>query len=163
MQNPDRDYTKEYDKLEKDYNKFYQIEVETIKLYYIYINEYNEIYNIKYENEMLDNTYLTNERLLYLIKNNQYNLLNKHKLVNLLQYNIELEQADLKNFLLDKIQCNYLKSLPALNTIKFNKSIKILQDLNSVIFIYKVLSPSHNTTKKIILKPNNTKTKTRRK
>ena len=161
MASLDISYINEFDNLEKDYDNFYAIEVTTVKLFFIYINKNNEIYHIKSENETLNNTYLTNERLLYLIKNNQYNLLNKHKLVSLLQFNIDLEHTDLKKFVLNEIEPNYLKSLKIIDTIKFNNSIKSLQDINSMFFIYTNIDSTYNTTKKIMLKP--TKSKTRRK
>jgi hypothetical protein len=145
-----------FNKLENSYNK----DIETICLFFIYINKYNEVYSIKSNNEILNNSCLSEERILYLIKNNQYNLLNKHKLVSLLQFNIDLEETDLKNFILDQIKSNYLKSLKILDTIKFTNNIKCLQNLNSVIFLYtNISSGPPNNTKKIMLKPKNSKTR----
>ena len=161
MESLDISYIDKFDILEKDYDKFYATEVTTVKLFFIYINKNHEIYHVKSENETLNNTYLSNERLLYLIKNNQFNLLNKHKLVSLLQFNIDLEHTDLKKFVLNEIEPKYLKSLKIIDTIKFNKSIKILQDINSMFFIYTNIDSTYNTTKKIMLK--STKSKTRRK
>ena len=150
MESLNLEYLKKFNFLEKNYTKFYATEVNTIKLFFIYINKNNEIYHVKSKNETLENTYLTNERLLYLIKNNQYNL-NKHKLVSLLQFNIDLEHTDLNNFILDKIQPNYLKSFKIIDTIKFNNTIKFLQDINSIFFIYTPMDSISNTTKKLLL------------
>ena len=154
----DNDYMKKFEELETNYEQFYNKEVAHIKLFFIYINEHNEIYSIKKENEPLENACLTKERILYLIKNNQYNLLNKHKLVSLLQYNIDLHHTDLNNFILNKTNNNnYLSSLKILDTIKFRDTIPILSELNSVFFIYSYSSSnkkSINTTKRIIIKPN---------
>ena len=162
MENLDMDYIEEFNKLEKDYKKFYNSEVKKVKLFFIYVNEYNEIYSIKSENEILVNTDLTKERLLYLIKNNQFNLLNKHRLVALLQFNIDLKHLDLKDFLSNKMKINYLTSLKILDTIKFKNSIKIMEDINSVFFIFSnISSDPHNTTKKINIKMS--KSRTRRK
>ena len=163
MESLNLEYLNEFDNLEKNYNKFYAKEVSTIKLFFIYINKNNEIYHVKSENETLDNTYLTNERLLYLIKNNQYNLFKKHKLVSLLQFNIDLDHTDLKKFVLNEIQPNYLKSLKIIDTLKFNNSIKFLEDINSMYFIYTNIDSIYNTTKKIMLKSTKSKAKTRRK
>lgn len=161
MENLDMDYIEEFNQLEKDYKKFYNKEVKKVKLFYIYINEYNEIYNIKSENETLVNTYLTKERLLYLIKNKQFNLLNKHRLVSLLQFNIDLKHTDIKKFIENKLEINYLTSLKILDTIKFKNSIKMLEDINSIFFIFSQTPLSNNTTKKINIKLS--KSRTRRK
>ena len=162
----DTEYIKHFEKLEVNYNKFYNKIVKNIKLFYIYINEDNEVYNIKKENETLENSYLTKERILYLIKNNQYNCMNKHKLVSLLQFNIDLKYTDLNNFILHKINDNYLSSLKILDNIKFKDTIGLLTNLNSIFFIYNYVSRDNkliNTTKKIMIKSNKSKCKTRRK
>ena len=159
----DQEYIKEFEELEKDYDKFYNEDVKKIKLIYIYINNDNEVYNIKYENEMIKNNCLTNERLLYLIKNNQYNLFNKHKLVSLLKFNIDLEHVELKNFILNESKSNYLTSLKILDTIHFNKCIRTFHDLNSIIFIFTNKSESKlNTTKRINIKLSSSKTRRNR-
>lgn len=166
----DNEYMTKFEELETHYDKFYNKEVTHVKLFFIYINEHNEIYSIKKEDEPLENACLTKERILYLIKNNQYNLLNKHKLVSLLSYNIDLHHTELNNFILNKINNNnYLSSLKILDTIKFRDTIPILTDLNSVFFIYSYSSSNNkpiNTTKRIMIKPNkpnkSNKSKTRR-
>ena len=160
------EYIKNFEQLEEKYNKFYNKEVTNIKLFFIYINENNEIYSIKADHEDLENSCITKERILYLIKQNQYNLTNKHKLVSLLQYNIDLHHTNLNNFILDKINDDYLSSLKILDTIKFNDTIPLLADLNSIFFIYSYLSSNnqtHNTTKRIMMTNKIKKLKTRRK
>tara|TARA_Y100000389_G_C17454940_1_gene517471 strand:+ start:571 stop:1086 length:516 start_codon:yes stop_codon:yes gene_type:complete len=162
----DDTYMKNFEILETKYNKFYNQSVNKIKLFFIYINEDNEIYSIKTGNENIDKSCITKERILYLIKNNQYNLLNKHKLVSLLKFNIDLHHTNLNSFILNKTDENYLSSLKILDTIKFNDTIPLLSDLNSLFFIYNYLSKtnnSHNTTKRIMITEKSNKSKTRRK
>lgn len=163
MEELDTEYIKNFEKLELNYNKFYNTEVNTIKLFFIYINENNEIYTIRQETEIVKNACVTKERLLYLIKNNQYP---QHKLVSLLQFNIYLDHTDINNFILNKIKDSYLFSLKIVDNIKFKDTIPLFMDLNSLLFIYKINTNTQlNTTKKIMittdkLKP---KSKTRRK
>ena len=131
--------------------------------YFIYINENNEVYSIKSEKENLINSCISKERLLYLIKNNYYNLQNKHKLVSLLKFNIDLHHTKINEFILDIENENYLSSLKIVETIKFKDTIPLLSELNSIIFIYNSISREknvNNTTKKIII---TNKCKTRRK
>lgn len=156
----EKDDIKEFQLLEKSYNKFYNETVNTVKLLYFYINEDNTIYNIKSEYELLDNSCLTKERLIYLIKKNQCNLCNKHKLIGLLKYNIDFDHTDLQHFLSDKIANNFFISLKIIDDIKFNKTISFLHDLNCVIFLFSNNIPSiHNNTKKINITTNKSKTR----
>ena len=157
------EYMENFEKLEEKYNKFCNKSVDKIKLFFIYINENDEVYSMKSEKENLINSCISKERLLYLIKNNHYNLLNKHKLVSLLKFNIDLHHTNLNKFILDIENENYLSSLKIVETIKFKDTIPLLSDLNSVIFIYNSMSREkniNNTTKKIII---TNKSKTRRK
>ena len=50
------EYMKRFEELEHKYNKFYNKETTSIKLFYIYINENNEIYSIKTDHEDLENS-----------------------------------------------------------------------------------------------------------
>ena len=89
-------------------------------------------------------------------------MLNNHKLVSLLKYNINLEYTDLKNFILDK-SCNkndYLVSLKIIDNVYFKDSISIFNNLNSVIFIFiNKKQEKYNTTKRINIKLDNYKTR----
>ena len=156
----DQQYIKDFEDKEKEYNNFYNEDIKQIKIIYLYINNDNEVYNIKSENENIENNCLTKERILYLIKNNQVNLLTKHKLVSLLKYNIDLEHTELKNFILNESTNNYLISLKIIDTIHFNKSINIFNDLNSAIFVFtNKIELKNNTTKRINIKASNSKTR----
>ena len=170
MEEIDQDYIKDFEEDEEEYNQYYNQKTTQIKLFYLYVNKNNEVYNIKTENEILENGCLTKERILYLIKKNQFYLVNNHRLVSLLKYNIDFEHTELKNFILSNDTQNndltnnnsptYLSSLKILDSINFNDTIGILQDLNSVFFIFtNNIITSHNTTKRIHIKT--TKNKTR--
>jgi hypothetical protein len=165
MEDLDTNYIKNFEQLEINYKKFYNKEVNKIQLFFIYINKHKEIYNIKKETENLTNSYLNKERIIYLIKNNQYNLQTKHKLVSLLKFNIDLNYTQLNNFILNKVNDNYLSSLSIIDDIKFKDTIPLLEDLNCIFFIYSFPSSNEhtniNTTKRIHF--SSIKAKTRRK
>ena len=114
----------------------------------------------KSEKERLINNSLSKERLLYLIKQNQIYLEVKHKLINILKFNIDLEQTDLSKLLDDNTQSNYLTEFKILETTSFDKSIHIIKDINSIFIIFtnNKYSP-HNTTKRVILKQSKKKTR----
>ena len=147
------------DLLEKKYKKFYKASVVSITILYIYINENKEIYNIKSELEQITNSCLTKERILYLIKQNQYNLEDKHRLIDLLKFNVDINPTEIKDIIINDFNKNYLVSLKIIDDIKFNDTIKMLQDKNSVIFIFTNTPKKNTNTKRIHL---NKKTKTRR-
>lgn len=156
----DQQYITDFEDTEKEYNKFYNEDIKQIKIIYIYINNDNEVYSIKSENEKIKNNCLTSERILYLIKNNQFNLLTKHKLVSLLKFNIDLQHTELKNFILNESTDNYLMSLKIIDTIHFNNSIDIFNDLNSVIFIFtNKIEQKNNTTKRINIRTHTSKSR----
>ena len=160
--NSNDDFIKEFKLLEKDYTDFYNEDVNTIKICYLYINENNEIYYIKSEYELLYNSCLTKERMLFLIKKNQYNSCNRHKLTGILKFNIDFHYSEINNFIFDKLDNNFLIPLKIIDDIKFNKTISFLHDLNCIIFIFSNNIPQiHNTTKKININTHNI-SKTRR-
>jgi len=159
----ENDYIKDFKLLEESYNKFYNEDVNVIKIFYFYINQDNSIYNIKSEYELLKNSCLIKERIFYLIKKNQYNLLNKHKLIGLLKYNIDFDYTEVSNFLSDKLDNNFFTSSKIIDDIKFNKTISLFQDLNCIIFLFSsnISHNNHNNhnTKKINITSSKSKTK----
>ena len=149
--------------VETDFNKFYKDTVKEITLNFIYINENKEIYNIKSKKEKLSDSYLKKERLLYIIKNNQYNLYDKHRLVDLIQFNINIDSSEIQDFILNtntNNSNNYLKSLKIIDDIKFKDTTKILEKQNSLIFIFTKYIKSDMNTRRIHITHNK---KTRRK
>ena len=142
--------------VETDFNKFYKDTVKEITLNFIYINENKEIYNIKSKKEKLSESYLKKERLLYIVKNNQYNLYDKHRLVDLIQFNINIDSSEIQDFILNtnintntNNTNNYLKSLKIIDDIKFKDTTKILEKQNSLIFIFTKYIKSDMNTRRI--------------
>ena len=134
--------------------------INDILIEYIYVNKNSEIYNIKSHRERLEENKIKKERILYLIKNYQYNLNEKHKLCDILQFNIELDINEMKEMILEKNKKNYLKRIKIIDDIKFNNTIKILEKENALIFILREIEKTDSNTRRIII--NNNK-KTRRK
>ena len=134
--------------------------INDILIEYIYVNKNSEIYNIKSHRERIEENKIKKERILYLIKNYQYNLNEKHKLCDILQFNIELDINEMKEMILEKNKKNYLKRIKIIDDIKFNNTIKILEKENALIFILREIEKTDSNTRRIII--NNNK-KTRRK
>ena len=86
------------EKEEEDYKSFYKENVDVIKIFYTYVNSENNIYYVKKDNLLLKIIKLTKE-LIYLLKKNKNNNNKNHKLISVLQYNIDLEPEDILNYL----------------------------------------------------------------
>ena len=173
----DQDFIEEFEKDEEDYGDFYNEKVDQIKIYYLYVNDNNELYNVKCENETLDNGYLKKERMLYLIQNNNFHSVNRHKLVSILKFNINLDHTEIKSFVNkvggdddeggegvgDEGDDNFLTSLKLLDSIYFDDTIGMFMDLNCIFFIFTSISQKLNTTKRINIKTKSTKTRRKNK
>lgn len=159
----DSEWIKEYEEKENEYKKFYNEEVNIIDAIFIYINQDNEIYNVKNFKEYIANSQINYERIIEIIKNYQNNIDIKHKLMALLNYKIDIDSENIKQLFNYNINPGTLYSIKNINNIKFDKTINLLQDLNSIIFIFKVKNTEKNnknaTTRRITLTYKQKKTK----
>lgn len=159
----DSEWIKEYEEKENEYKKFYKEEVNIIDAIFIYINDDNEIYNVKNFKEYIANSQISYERIIEIIKNYQNNMDNKHKLMALLNYKIDIDPENIKQLFNYNINPGTLYSIKNINNIYFDKTINLLQDLNSLIFIFKENSRDknikNNTTRRITLTHKQKKTK----
>ena len=159
----DSEWIKDYEEKENEYKKFYKEEVNIIDAIFIYINDDNEIYNVKNFKEYIANSQINYERIIEIIKNYQNNIDIKHKLMGLLNYKIDIDPENIKQLFNYNINPGTLYSIKNINNINFDKTINLLQDLNSLIFIFKVKITDKNnknaTTRRIILTQKQKKTK----
>lgn len=159
----DSEWIKDYEEKENEYKKFYKEEVNIIDAIFIYINDDNEIYNVKNFKEYIANSQINYERIIEIIKNYQTNMDIKHKLMGLLNYKIDIDPENIKQLFNYNINPGTLYSIKNINNINFDKTINLLQDLNSLIFIFKVKNSDKNnkntTTRRITLRQKQKKTK----
>ena len=159
----DSEWIKDYEEKENEYKKFYKEEVNIIDAIFIYINDDNEIYNVKNFKEYIANSQINYERIIEIIKNYQNNMNVKHKLMALLNYKIDIDPENIKQLFNYNINPGTLYSIKNINNINFDKTINLLQDLNSLIFIFKVKNTDKNnknaTTRRITLTQKQKKTK----
>ncbi len=148
---------------EKDYNNFYKEENTFIETVFIYINSENKIYYIKKDNIFLQNKSLDKEELIFLIKKNQKYNNNKHKLISILQYNIDLAPQDLNLYLKNSDNFNFLSIKTDLSELKWDDTINLFKDLNTLYIIYyENQKKKNNNTKKVYINRSKRK-KSRRK
>ena len=159
----DSEWIKDYEEKENEYKKFYKEEVNIIDAIFIYINDNNEIYNVKNFKEYIANSQINYERIIEIIKNYQNNMDIKHKLMGLLNYKIDIDPENIKQLFNYNINPGTLYSIKNINNINFDKTINLLQDLNSLVFIFKVKNTDKNnknaTTRRITLTQKQKKTK----
>ena len=159
----DDSWIKEIEEEEKEYNSFYKEENRTISVNYIYIDKNSKIYYVKKEKIMLDEKKIDKTKLIFMLKKNKnYNNKN-HKLISILQYNIDLSPEDLGLYLKNNDNFNFLTVKSSLSELKWDDSINLFKDLNSLYIIYYEESSRKNSnTKKVYIRKLN-KRKSRRK
>jgi len=159
----DSEWIKEFEEKENDYKKFYKQDVNIIDVIFLYINNDNEIYNVKNFKEFIANSQISYEQIIELIKKYQKNMDIKHKLMTLLNYKIDIDPENIKQLFNYNINPGTLYSIKNINNIYFDKTINLLQDINSLIFIFKEKNIDKNnkntTTRRITLTHKQKKTK----
>jgi hypothetical protein len=166
------DWINIFEKNDKLYQDFYKDNLYYINIDFIYINKDDEIEKIKQDTFLMSvENSITREELIGLLKRNSIENDKRYSLLSILKYNITLDTDDVKNFLLCDNLLEYNEQFLTINkhidTIHFQKSINMFQDLNNIYFIFyeKIKdTPSCNDimTKKIYLN-NSSKKKTIRK
>ena len=134
---------------EKDYKSFYKENVDIIKIFFTYVDANNNIYNVKKDNLLIENNKITREELIYLLKKNKINNNKNHKLISVLQYNIDLEPEEVLSYLKNKEKYNFLTIVSKVDNILWNDTINIFKNLNSLHIVYyeEPIRKSSNTKK----------------
>tara|TARA_B100000927_G_scaffold53291_1_gene40192 strand:- start:511 stop:1059 length:549 start_codon:yes stop_codon:yes gene_type:complete len=141
------------EKEEEDYKSFYKENVDVIKIFYTYVNSENNIYYVKKDNLFVENNKINREELIYLLKKNKNNNNKNHKLISVLQYNIDLEPEDVLNYLKYKEKYNFLTIVSKISDILWNDTISIFKNLNSLhIVYYEEPTKKSSNTKKVYIR-----------
>ena len=124
------------EKEEEEYDIFYKDITDLIKVNYIYINETKKIYHIKKEIIDLEDNILNKAHLIYLLKKNkEFNNIS-HKIISILQYNININPQDINLFVKNPDNFNFLKISENIDDIKWDDSINLFKDINTLYIIY---------------------------
>ena len=146
--------------IEKDNDIFYKEKINEITLIFLYINN-NEVENTKKDYlELKTPGILSKENLIELINKNKINNSIKYSLSSLLKFNINIEPEHIKNFVLDTDikthQDLFFSKIKNIDDIKWNDSINMFENLNTLYFVYIVKKSNNSSTKKVIFKKQNT-------
>jgi hypothetical protein len=135
----DDSWIKEFKEKEDAYNDFYKEETRSIRLYFLYVNTSNTLESIKSDALFLEEKgVVTKDQLISIIKRNQHSNTVKYRLLSLLKFNIDIEPCDVLSFVdgTDKNSDGFTTSERYLDDIKFQDTICMLQDLNSLFFVF---------------------------
>jgi hypothetical protein len=135
----DDDWIQNFDKIDELYKDFYKDDVYFSDLKVIYINRSSEIEKINQASLLLSKpNCITREEILEILKKTAMEDNRKYSLLSILRYNILLEPDEIKDFLLNlsSEDTNYLSVIKNIDTIYFQKTINMFQDLNEIILIF---------------------------
>jgi hypothetical protein len=158
----DDDWINTFENTDKLYKDFYKEDLYYINLKFIYINRDNEIDKLKQESFLMSSpNIITQDEILEILKKNSIDNDKRYSLLSILRYNINIEPDEVNNYLNNSENNNYLSVIKNIDTIHFDKSINMFQDLNDIILIFyeKILEVKrdiniNNNTKKIYLYSN---------
>jgi len=160
----DDEWINNFEKTDRLYKDFYKDDVYYINLRIIYINRDNEIDKIKHESLLTHYpNKISQEQIFEILKKSALDSETRYSLLSILRYNINLEPDQIKNYLLNGDDKKYLSVIKNIDTIIFEKTINMFQDLNDLIILFyeksKDLKKSdpNNSTKKIYLRSLNHK------
>ena len=89
---------------------------------------------------MSEHNSIKRDELIGLLKRNSIDNDKRYSLLSILKYNITLDADDIKNFLLTPDLSSYNEKFLTINkhidTIFFEKTITMFQDLNNVYFMF---------------------------
>ena len=160
------DWIHNFEKTDKLYQDFYKDDLYYINLKILYINRSNEIEKIKQEPFLMSspNT-ISREEILQILKRTNTDENRMYSLFAILKYNFNLDADDIKGFLLNPNEdSNCLTVVKHIDSILFERTISMLQDINDLIIIFyekstelKRVNPN-TCTKKIYIHPIHKKT-----
>jgi len=142
---------------EDEYNiedDLYKEEVETISVYYVYVNKEKEITNIKRETIFLsDDGVLTAKLFKSILKTNSYNSDNGiYVPKNIIKYNFYLDPENIESFLKEdsEIDSKYLfmETIKSVQDIQWLPTIGLFYNLNSLHVVYNEKQFKKNRTRK---------------
>jgi len=157
----------EFEENEKLYEDFYKDDLCYVQLNFVYINRENNIEKIREETFLMSQpNYILKEELIEILKKNMDDNQIHYSLLSILKYNVTIEPSDIQHSITNK---SYLTVVENIDTIFFDKTISMFQDLNDIIFLFyeKSSSPAKKVnrghlTRKILRSFYEKKKKTRR-
>ena len=160
----DDSWIEEFEEDDKQYDMFSQEENDSIKINILYVNKKNELEKISEKSIILSNpNRINNEELIRLIKDNEKHDKIKYKLISILVYNLNLRHEEIKNFLRNSDEYDFMTSLKHIDDYGFKSSINCLQDINTLYILFNEETDIKNRSNTKRVRFNLANGKTRRK
>lgn len=158
----DDDWIKEFKEIDKQYENYYLDDNEKIRVTYVYIDGENEIIRTKQEHILLrDVNIISREEIIGILKRNSIIDEIKYTVLSILKINIDLDPNGINRFINEEdyfteIKGRIMTPIKHIDTITFERTIKLFKDLNEIIFVFHekinkldVVRNSNNVTKRI--------------
>ena len=126
----------EFECNDKDYKQFYKIKPSKIKLFLLYVDRSNTIVHIKKNNINISDNAVDKASLLSIVRKNMNYNKNEYRPISILQYNMNLEPQNIKNFLQDTEKYNFLTAKNSIERIYWDDTIKLFENMNSLYIIF---------------------------
>jgi hypothetical protein len=173
----DTSWINEHERLSSVGEKYLREPMESINLYFIYINRNLYIEKITTDRQQLQlsedkkYSYLPKETLLQIIQTKKVKTqFSKYKLIDIISYLVDLDPEHIQSYSKNEISeepNHFFKTIPFTNDIKVPPSIFIFHEINAVYFIFQEveLLNSRHTLKSILknsLQPLSSKSNTKK-
>jgi hypothetical protein len=131
------DWINNFEKTDKLYQDFYKDDLYYTNLQIVYINRCSEIEKIKQESFLMTTpNFISREQILEILKKNSNDNGRRYTLLTILKYNVTLDVDDVIGFLKNNDDNTFLSVVKNIDSIKFERTINMLQDLNDLLFIF---------------------------
>jgi hypothetical protein len=138
----DLSWITQFELTDKDYKDFYAEDISFVKFTAIYVDNSSNIIRTVQDTIFLSiPNIIGRDELMNIIKS--YSILDhtKYSVLGILKYNITLSPHNLKSFLHHKTNAlklgqEYLTPVHTIDTITFDKTINIFQDINDLVIIF---------------------------
>ena len=139
----DTSWIDNYQKISSIQENYFREPMTSIPLFFIYMNQNDEIIKVMCEEEVLESSTIFTERLLRIIEDKRHINHSTYKLVDLLQYVVDIEPENLQSFIAEEGGSQWLKSISySIGDIKIPHSIFIFHELNHLYFFFRISEKS---------------------
>ena len=150
---PDISWIKQFETEDEEYKDFYSEPVDSVRLLLLYVSKKNYLFHIKKDTIVLENNCLSKDSLIEILRTYMKHNNKKYRPISILKYNINLEPEEVELYVKDSNNINFLSAEKSIDSIHFEDSIALFQNLNSIYIIFHENCQSwHNKTKKIYIR-----------
>ena len=148
----DSQWIRDFEETDELYSDFYTEQLESVRLFVLYVDKRNKLFHTKKELITLENGVISKENLIGILK--QYMTYNnkKYRPISIMKWNIDLLPEEITKYLKNQEKYNFLSIEEKIEDIKFDDSVTLFHDINSLYIVFHRSWESYkNRTKKIYI------------